>query len=336
MNDYLVSLIIVSLDGRELLPACLDSVALEMTSDYEMILVDNGSTDDSGPFVISNYPWVRVIRSEQNLGFAGGSNFGAKHAKGKYLLFLTNDIVVTPKFLDELIRVLDADPLAGLVQSKLLMADNPNVIDSVGSYLTPTGILLHAEHGQSEKKHLGGPKEILGAAGASILIRREIFEQLGGFDGDYVTYFEDTDLSWRIWLLGYKVLLVPDSKVYHWGGVTTKKFPSQITVFHSFKNRICSLIKLLSGRDLLRILPIHLIICLSGSLAYLLRLKWRNSFAILEAIAWNLVNLRSTYEKRLEVSINSKVSRESLFPRLMRSMPASHFLKSSLGYLSEW
>lgn len=302
----------------------------------ETIVVDNGSTDGTGEYVRDSHPWARVIRTDRNLGFSGGCNLGAAHSSGKYILFLSDDTVVTPDFLRELVGVMEADPACGIVQSKMLLLENPALVDSVGAYFTKIGILLNPYRGQPDTRPTDSPEEIFAAQGACMMIRAELFNILGGFDEDYYVYFDDTDLCWRGWLAGFRVKVVPRSRIYHRRGATTSTERPGIVVYHTFKNRLCSLLKNLAWRDMATVVPLHLAICLSGTVLFLARLKPRSAVAILGALVWNLANLGKTMRKRNEVSQIAVIPREALFPRLERPMPVSYLVNQALSYAGQW
>lgn len=332
----LVSIVLAPQNGMDHLPACLESVYAQDYEDFEVIYVDNASTDGSPDYVEHGYPQVKVVRSSRNLAYAGGNNLGAQYAHGELLLFLNHDTVVTEHFLSNLVQAMHQHPDVGIAQSKIMMASAPSLIDSTGAYLTWTGIWVHPNHGYPDHDLGEQPIEILGACGACLMVRRELFRRLGGFDRDFAIYFEDADLSWRSWLLGMRVALAPSSVIYHWGAVTTSRLPSTFTVFHSFKNRLCSLIKLLDGLQLLWVIPIHLVMCLAGGLAYLVKGKPMNAIAILRAICWNVTNLRATLRKRRLVRSMSPQGTSLSGKGLFRPLPARYFLRTSVGYLSRW
>lgn len=331
-----VSVVIPSLNGRQFLPACLDSLGKYRNPEFETIVVDNGSTDGSGAHVQRCYPWVRVVRTDQNLGFAGGCNLGAAHASGEYLLFLSNDTLVTSGFLDQMLAVFKEDPTTGIVQSKMLSMETPDRVDSIGAFFTRTGILFNPGRGELDEDLGDVPREIFSAQGACMMVRADLFHQLDGFDDDFVIYFDDTDLCWRSWLSGYKVKLAPRSLVFHKGGATTSSEVPNLVVYHTFKNRLCSLIKNLSPNDMIQILPVHLVICCIGSLLFLVRRKPKSALAILGAIGWNLVKLPRTLLKRRRIAALATVDRQELFPRLARSMPLANLVKQGLSYSNQW
>jgi GT2 family glycosyltransferase len=314
---------------------CLDSLYRQEYANAEVIVVDNASTDGMADFLAQRHPSVSLIRSERNLAYAGGNNLGASRARGSYLLFLNHDTLVSDGFLSTLVTVMESCPDIAIAQSRIMMAADPNRVDSVGAYLTRSGMWVHPMHGEPFQANLKEPADILGACGACLMVRRDLFEQLGGFDPDFTIYFEDADLCLRARLSGRRVVVVPTSVILHWGGVTTRKMPSDFTIFHSFKNRLCLLIKVLSPTDLMLSLPVHVSLCLLGASAYGLRLKPRAALAIVSALLWNLRNIRATLRKRA-------AARQSLGPALpgyrdlMKPLSISYLVRTSLSYMSRW
>ncbi|MHB9161295.1 MAG: glycosyltransferase family 2 protein [Nitrosotalea sp.] len=225
----LVSIIIVNYNGKKHLEDCLKSLACVTYNNVELILVDNNSVDDSVIFVKSNYPNVQLIKLDENYGFAKPNNMGAANAHGQYLLFLNNDTMVTPNFVTELVNIMTAKPEIAICQSLLLKPNGG--IDSSGDFVDIFG---RAYSSRIECKDI---RYILSARGAALLIKKEVFWDLGGFDEKYFVSFEDVDLGWRAWIFGYKVVLVPSSVVYHKGGQTIREMDSIIRV-HGVKNTL--------------------------------------------------------------------------------------------------
>ena len=228
MNNTMVSVIIVNYNGKTYLEECLKSLSKISYNEYEVILVDNNSEDSSVEFVKANYPEVRIIKLDQNYGFAEPNNLGAKNAKGDLLLFLNNDTLVTPDFLTELVKM-TSDPKIAIFQSLLLKPNGD--VDSSGDFVNTLGIAYSSKTKPTE------PKTILSGRGAAIMIRKNKFWELGGFDQNYFASLEDVDLGWRAWIMGYKVVLVPSSIVYHKGGQTVNRLDSVIR-FHGVKNTL--------------------------------------------------------------------------------------------------
>ena len=229
MSAPKVSIIIVNYNGKELLQKCLDSLLKVNYDNFEIILVDNNSTDGTVEFITKNYPSLIIIKLDSNKGFAEPNNVAAKISKGKYLLFLNNDTVVTPNFIFEMVKVMETDKKIAVCQSLLLKPDGS--VDSSGDFIDHLGVVYNS------KTKIDEIREVSSARGASMLVRSDIFEKLDGFDQKFFITFEDVDLCWRSWILGYRVLIIPTSIVYHEGGITIKKIKSEIA-FHGFKNQL--------------------------------------------------------------------------------------------------
>jgi len=228
-NLPLVSIIIVNYNGKKFLEKCLSSLMNIEYPKFEVILVDNNSEDDSLEFVKNNFSSVIILKLSKNFGFAEPNNIGAKIAKGEFLLFLNNDTIVTPNFITELVQVALQDKQIAVLQSLLLKSENE--VDSSGDFIDVLGRVY------SSKVIPVGVKPILSARGASMIVRKDVFWKLGGFDKKFYVSYEDVDLGWRAWLIGYKVVIVPNSIVYHKGGKTIEKLKSEIQ-FHSVKNSL--------------------------------------------------------------------------------------------------
>lgn len=244
------SVIIVNYNGREYLGRCLSSLLGEDRQDYEVILVDNASTDGSAEYVEQAFPEVMVIRNEANRGFGQGNNVGTQWARGTYLAFLNPDTVVEPGWLEALIDALEADPQAGLATSKILLLADPGRINTCGNEIHCTGLTLCRGMGMG-RNAFANLAEVGAVSGAAFAMRKDVFEALGGFDEAFFLYMEDTDLSWRAGVAGYKCLYVPRSVVHH---DYSLRFGPRKT-FYQERNRYLLLLKSLRWRTLLVLLP---------------------------------------------------------------------------------
>ena len=228
-NQFLVSVIIVNFNGKNYLEKCLESLMKINYEKYEIILVDNNSSDKSIEFVKNSFPSVIIIKLNKNYGFAEPNNIGAKNAKGDLLLFLNNDTVVRPNFINEMVEVLKKDSKIAICQS-LLMKPNGEV-DSSGDFIDTLGRSYTSRNKETNVK------KILSAKGASMMVKTDSFWDLGGFDKKFFASFEDVELGWNAWIRGYEVVLAPKSIVYHEGGQTVSGFSSEIK-FHGVKNNL--------------------------------------------------------------------------------------------------
>lgn len=316
-----VSIIIVNYNGKEHLEKCLESLQTVTYDSYEIILVDNNSSDGSVEFVTQNYPHVILIKLNANKGFAEPNNIGAKISKGDYLLFLNNDTIVTPPFLTKLINVIESDKKIAMCQSLLLKPDGK--IDSSGDFIDHLGVVY------SSKTLTNESREISSARGASMLVRKDVFEMLGGFDEKFFVTFEDVDLGWRSWIFGYRVVVVPKSIVYHSGGQTHKKIGSELA-FHGFKNQLSMKLTNFETKYAiknmitffivygLREIRIWLDYKLHGttklsSTKYEHNIAPKPSFAvIIKSIWWIICNRKYLQKKKQVINLNRKVSTKEL------------------------
>ena len=331
----LVSIIIVNWNGKEYLTDCLNSLQNISYPNYEIILVDNASTDEYVEYVKDNFPEILIIKNKKNLGYAEANNKGVHKANGEYILFLNNDTTVKSDFITELVKVMESDPGIGVCQSKILLMDNPKRLDCVGAYLTLSGFLYHLGWGKLDDYNK--VIEVFSSKGACMLSKREVLDKVGLFDEDFFAYFEETDLCWRVWLAGYKILFVPSSIIYHKVGATSSRMPSSFIQFHSFKNRICSLIKNLETINLLKILPVHLLFCIGGIFIYLSKLEFKTSLAIVKAILWNIKNVGNTLKKRSLVQRKiRKISDVSIMPIIMKKADFRYYYYLFAGKLEKY
>jgi len=245
-----VSVIIVAYNAQAYLVQCLSSVLETSGAGCEVILVDNASSDGSVEVVVRNFPQVRVIRNRENQGFGQGNNLGARAARGKYLVFLNPDTIVKPGWLEALITALEDDPRAGLATSKILLLNDPERINTCGNTIHLTGLTLC--RGLRHPKNTFNQRESVAAvSGAAFAIRRDLFEQLEGFDEDFFLYMEDTDLSWRARLAGWDCLYVPESIVLHDYHLRITPFK----IFYQERNRYLMLLKSFKWGTLIFLLP---------------------------------------------------------------------------------
>jgi len=291
---------------------------------HEVLVVDNGSTDGSVGY-LRQRPEIVVIGNATNTGYAPANNAGIARATGEFVLLLNNDTRVAPGFLEPLLHMMSTTADVGAGQCKMLSFDPPYRVDAYGSYLLRTGFLYHLRYGKPDPPP-EPPFEIFGAKGAAMIIRASVLREVGGFDPDFFAYLEDSDLSWRIWLGGWRVLCVPESVVYHRGGATASRLPSAFVTFHSFKNRTCMLLKNLSTPAAWRILPVHLALNLGLIAMELIRGRGGAARAVASALNWNRRHLRATLRKRRDVQQRiRRVSDRALLPRITRRVRPSYY-----------
>lgn len=237
-----ISIIVTNYNGKMVLKDCLASLRKinYPKSRYEVIFVDNNSSDGSVEYVKRNFPWVKVIALKENLWFTGANNFGLKKAKGEYIVFLNNDTYVEKNWLIELVKVAQSNEKIGICGSKIVYFSNPRILQYAGAYLDMLGSPFTIGLQQKDTGRDKEPKEVFYAPGTSFLIKRSVLKKLKYcFDPSFRAYFEEMDLCWRVKLLGYKVMYVPTSKVLHKMGFTFKKIRDE-TYFLNYRNKILS------------------------------------------------------------------------------------------------
>jgi len=238
-----VSVIIVNYNGKEFIGECLDSVLASSYKDFEIIVVDNGSTDDSvkkvHEFTSSR---VKLIESPKNLYFTGGCNLGAKNAKGDFLFFLNSDAVIDQSCLRELVNFVKGHPNY-LVQPKILFYQEKKSIDNVGGHYF-FGFGFAVGRGEKDKGQYDKNKQYDYVNGTAFMTARDFFWQLGGFDERFRYFYEDVDLNLRAKRFGGESWYCYKSVVYHKGSLTFKGNVSRKEQqFYLRRNRLLTLLK---------------------------------------------------------------------------------------------
>lgn len=215
-NSPRVSVLIVNWNGATHLPDCLESLAGQSYTDFETVLVDNGSRDGSVALVRQRYPWVKLIELGENAGFAAGNNIALAHSAGEYLVTLNNDTRVDRHWLEEMVAVADADPAAGMVGCRIVAFDDPDRIDSLGLRITRDGMARGAfRHQRFSSLSLPKTCEILLPSACAALYKRTMLDQVGFFDESFFAYCEDVDLGLRGRWGGCGAVLARDAVVAH-------------------------------------------------------------------------------------------------------------------------
>ena len=248
---YLVSVIIPNFNGKAFLKPCLNSLMHQSKAEKEIILVDNGSKDDSVEFVRTDYPEVKIIPLSENRGFSEAVNQGIRQAKGELVVVLNNDTVVDSDWLEVLSSFLGENPDIGFCASKIVKYDDPTVIDSVGSGIKRSGYTFNMGNAVKDMGQYNSPREIFGAPAAAAVYRKSMLDDIGLFDEDFYMYLEDVDLSFRAQLRGYRCMYVPEAHVRHAGAGTTGKQYHKDNVYFIARNSIYVLVKNMP-REILR------------------------------------------------------------------------------------
>lgn len=210
-----LSIIIPHLNGKHHLDDCLGSLHRQTYTDFEIILVDNGSTDGSQEYIREHFPGVRLLELEKNMGFTGACNAGYGASAGDLVVLLNNDTEVNPRWLETLVDAFERVPEAGGVASKMLLFDQRDVLHTAGDYYRVDGLPGNRGVWQNDAGQFEKETYVFSACGGAAAYRKELLEEIGFLDDDFFFSCEDMDLAWRINLAGHKILYVPDAIVYH-------------------------------------------------------------------------------------------------------------------------
>jgi GT2 family glycosyltransferase len=323
-----LSIIIVNYNGKKWLKMLFDSLCVQMYKNFEIIFVDNASSDDSVEFVRNNYKddRIKIVQAGKNLGFAGGNNLGFKHARGKYILLLNNDTWVTVDYLEKFKDAFLDIPNAGSVQSKIVLMNDTGKLDVCGAYWTDSSFLNYYGCGQGQNlKKYNKNMPFFSSKGASMLVRRDVIDKVGLFDEDFWAYYEDTDLCHRIWLAGYECWYYPAAVMYHAMGGTSLTFPNDEIQFHNFKNKLLSFLKNFEAWTLVKILPIYFILIVALSFFWLLQGKWKHFLAIYRSIWWNILHFGETLKKRKVIQSFRKKKDSEIFKQVKRNPKLKYY-----------
>jgi GT2 family glycosyltransferase len=242
-----VSAVVLAWQAEPWLRRCVEALLASEKVAVDVVLVDNGCTNDDVE-VLEPLPGVRVVRPGQNLGFAGGCNLGVRSATGEYVALVNSDAVVEPTTLARLADEA-ARPGIGVVGGSVRLADDPRLINSAGNPVHILGLTWAGRMGEPEEGV--EPVEVAVASGACLMMRRALWEELGGFDAEYFAYHEDTELSMRVWRRGLRVVYVPDAVAVHRYEFSRNEFKLYLIE----RNRLMFLATLWGWRALLLLSP---------------------------------------------------------------------------------
>jgi GT2 family glycosyltransferase len=338
MASPLVSIVTVNWNDLKHLKGYFKSLSEQKYDNIEIIISDNGSTDGSIEFIKENYPKTILIENGSNIGPSLARNQALERVNGKYVQFLDNDVEVDPNFLVDAIKRFEEDPTIGGAQNRLMVLGSDNVIDYIIGYYNSTGFFQYVGvRDQYTTEKYGTEIEVFTCKSAGMIVRKDILDKIGGYDKDMFIYVEDTDLMWRVWLAGSRIVYLPNSVVNHASGSTATADRLVKVDYLSFRNRILTLIKNLEGKNVAYVVPLHCLLVLGVSGLFFLKGNFANGWALWRAVGWNIQHWNESWQKHRYIQRHIRtVSDESIFKRVGKPFNLSFYLYWTKSYLTRW
>lgn len=323
-----ITVIVINWNGKHFLETCLSALQGQTFRDFETILVDNGSEDGSVEFVLENFPEIRLIALERNIGFAAGNLAGYQQSRGDWVVLLNNDTEADANWLFAVHEAAAAFPEAGMLASKMLYFDERNKIDNCGFDLTTAGATLDLGRDEKDSEQWKKTFPVFGACGGAVAYRRRMLEDIGFLDPTFFMTYEDADLSFRAQMRGYECMFVPGAVVYHRYRATMRTEPAR-QVYYSQRNIEFLYLKNMPAGLMLRYLP-QRILYEVGAGFYFIRMGAGMPF--LKAKWDALRQLPRILKKRKQIQMRRTVSDAKL-----RAMMRTNCLESKWDkFISAW
>ncbi len=301
----LISVVIPTWNGKHHLVRCLPSLQSQTLQDFEIIVVDNGSTDGTAVFLQEKFSNVTVIALQKNHGFSAAVNKGIAAASGEFIAVLNNDTQADKHWLEQLLRAATQNPGAHAFASKILSLANPSIIDAASDGYSRSGMAWNVGRGNPDGPQFDEPRWAFGASGCAAFYRRAFLDEVGCFDEDLFAFYEDVDLALRGQLLGRQCLYVPSAVVFHQGGGTLKHL-SPMHIYFCSRNAPLVLLKNMPARLLLKNLPV---ILWTYAKHFVRHLFWKgHTWGVLKGYGSALINFPKTLRKRKAIQKSRRIT----------------------------
>lgn len=326
MKKKIVSIIIISWNSRQHLKKCLKKLSLQTLQDFEIVIVDNGSTDGGLDGLQEEYPKLKMRTKElgKNTGFAVANNIGARMARGKWLVLLNADAFPEPDWLENLVKAAQKYPNA-CFSSRQIQANNPKFLDGEGDMYRAIGFAKRINYNNPVSPPRREAFEIFSPCAAAALYPRQAFLDVGGFDEDFFSYYEDVDLGFRLRLHGLKAYYLPGAVVHHVGSASTGKM-SDFSVYHAHRNLVWTYVKNMPSFLFWLYLPVHLAANLFFLVAHHFSDHWNASQ---QKIVWQskkdaLLGLPKMWQKRKKIQQDRKASIKTIYGAMKKRIFARY------------
>ena len=343
MTEYSVrvSIIIPHWNGIDTLSECLISLFKTRHDSYEVIVVDNASTDGSQPWLKNKYPQVKLIENDKNYGYAGGCNRGALEANGDYLIFLNNDTIQDPDWIQNLEKFMKKDKMIAAVQPKILNYFNKRIFDYAGGsggymdrFCFPFARGRIFSKQEEDIGQYNDSKQCFWSSGTAFMIRKELFFEAGKFDEYFFSHMEEIDLCWRLQAMGFQIWVEPDAVVYHKNALSMPMHShkkhylnhrnSLLMLFanYSFKNTLI----LGSGRIMFELI----------ALGYsTLKLDWKHASAIIRSLLYLLFHVNIILKRRYNFKKIRKEKDKDIMKNIFRNSIVINYYLRRVQFYSE-
>lgn len=324
------AIVILNWNGEKFLKQFLPSVSkCSGGEENKIIVADNGSTDNSVLFVKENFPEIKLILFDKNYGFTGGYNKALQQIEARYFVLLNSDVEVSENWLNPIIEMMDGDKTIAAAMPKILSFHDKSKFEYAGAsggfidkfgYPFCRGRIL--DKTEEDKGQYDTVRDIFWASGAAMFVRADLYKQFGGLDKDFFAHMEEIDLCWRFKNAGYRIVVNPQSTVYHVGGGTLPN-NNPHKIFLNYRNNLFLLLKNLPKQKVFPIIFSRLILDGFSATVYLLTLKFNFFFAVLKAHFAFYSNINKIRKQRDNLQINKNNHKEIY----QKSIIFNYFLK---------
>ncbi len=301
------AVVILNFNGKDFLKKYLPSV-IQYSTEAEIIVADNASTDDSVAFMRGKFPQVKLLVNKENAGFAGGYNWALSQIKASYYVLLNSDIEVTSNWIDPIINLMKSDKTIAACQPKIrsvFQKDRFEYAGASGGFMDQWGYpFCRGRIFEQLEKDIGqynDAREVFWATGACLFVRAEVYHDLGGLDKDFFAHMEEIDFCWRAKNKGYKIMVQPASVVYHVGGGTLPKSSAKKT-YLNFRNNFMLLYKNLPQSRLWQVFVVRLFLDGLAGMRFLLQGNFKDTKAIIKAHFYFYGHLGILKQKRAQLT----------------------------------
>jgi GT2 family glycosyltransferase len=341
-HEPLVSILVLNYNGKKFLKDCFDSLLASEYPNFEIVLVDNKSTDDSVAYTQASYPDIRIVQTQLNGGYSRAYNIAFSQARGKYYILLNNDVVVDKNWLEPLVAAAEKDETIGALQPKIKSLIDEGYFEYAGAsggFMDKYGYpflrgrifyTIEKDEGQYDNE-----SPLFWTSGAAMFLRASALEKSGNLDEDFVHHMEEIDLCWRLLLTGYNLRVIPSSLIYHYAGATIKA-DSFKKLYWNHRNGLIALIKNLELKNLLKVIFIrYLLDIINIFYAGIVQFDPKHSFSIIKSHWWILTHIPFIMNKRKSVQALRLVDDSSYSSLVYRhSVVIDYFLKGKKTFRS--